>query len=59
MCVRYGAERRRPLNLSATSLRDLINWSLPTAKESPLTVGFSKVVSTLKCSRFYSIMSFF
>ena len=47
LCVRYGPEKDRPLNLSATSLRDLVNWRLPTARESPLTVGLSKIVSTL------------
>ena len=45
LCVRYGPEKNRPLNLTATSLRDLIKWDLPTAKESPLTVKLSKVVS--------------
>ena len=45
LCVRYGKETQRNLNMAATSLHNLINWGHATVKESPLTVELSKVVT--------------
>ena len=55
LCVRYGPEKQRPLNLNATGLRDLIKWDLPTVKESPLTVNLSKVVCIFQIFTFLVI----
>ena len=42
--VRYGKKPGARINIAATSIKDLINWS--TAQESPLTVKLSTVVSS-------------
>ena len=47
--IRFGEEKKRPLNLQATSLRNLIDWKDENSYEPPITVNLTLEVIMNPC----------
>ena len=43
--IRFGEEKHRPVNLQATSLKDLIDWNADCTTEPPITVNLTLEVN--------------